>query len=111
MAQLMRNLSNFHAGDLAPGTTWQPQGRPPKGLDNLPHFVLLMIDGAVNANNFKYYEDLFYNYDNKSAVEKNAPLKATFFIEHEYCDYYMVEQLFVEGHEIALSSGEVTLSF
>ena len=94
---------------MAPGTAWQPQGKATKDIDNLPHFVLLMIDGAVNANNFKYYDDLFYNYDNKSAVESSSPLKATFFIEHEYCDYYMVEKLFVDGHEIALSSGKVNL--
>ena len=61
---------------MAPGTAWQPQGKPTKDIENLPHFVLLMIDGAVNANNFKYYDDLFYNYDNQSAVESSSPLKA-----------------------------------
>ncbi len=82
-------------GDLAPS----------QDLENVPQFVLLMVDGAINANNYKYYEDLFTKYDNKSEVENSLPLKATFFIEHEYCDYYMVEKLHVLGHEIALSSG------
>lgn len=81
---------------------------PNDDLDNVPQFILLMIDGAVNAQNFKYFDDLFMNYDNQSEVESSNPLKATFFIEHEYCDYYMVEKLHVQGHEIALSSGKLS---
>ena len=51
---------------------------PKKNFDDLPHFVLLMIDGAVNSNNFKYYDDLFQNYDNKSIVaEVEAAIEAT----------------------------------
>ena len=45
-------------------------------------------DGAVNNNNFFLFRD-FLNVSDK--------IRATFFIEHEYCDYYNVEQLYVAG--------------
>ncbi len=72
---------------------------PPTGKDSdpkqLPQFVLLTLDGAVNNNNYFLYRDLF------NVSEK---LRATFFLEHQYCDYYNVERLYVEGHEMAILS-------
>jgi hypothetical protein len=74
--------SNGEAGPVP------PPGKPPQ-------FVLLTIDGAVNSNNFDYYQSL---------LNTSEKLRATFFIEHEYCDYYSVERLYSAGNEIALSS-------
>eukprot|EP00095_Tigriopus_kingsejongensis_P011424 maker-scaffold953_size76948-snap-gene-0.7 protein:Tk11424 transcript:maker-scaffold953_size76948-snap-gene-0.7-mRNA-1 annotation:"conserved hypothetical protein" len=73
---------------------------PPLDVELLPQFVLLMIDGAINTNNFHFYSALLNNSD----FEPSKQIKATFFVQHEYCDYYMVESLYTAGHEIALSS-------
>nr|AQZ26778.1 chitin deacetylase 4 [Tigriopus japonicus] len=73
---------------------------PPVDPESIPQFILLMIDGAVNTNNFHFYQSLLNNTDQ----EEEKRLKATFFIQNEYCNYYMVERLYTEGHEIALSS-------
>lgn len=65
--------------------------------DDVPQFVIVMVDGAVNTNNYDFFKNL-WNRKNSTGV------KGTFFIQHEYCDYFMVEDLYVQGHEIALSS-------
>lgn len=75
--------------------------KPPVPLENAPQFILISIDGAVNNNNYEYYSKLLNN-DGVESEEKK--LKATFFVNAEYCDYYNVEQLYVAGHEIGLSS-------
>ncbi len=67
-----------------------PPAEDPK---KLPQFLLITIDGAVNNNNYHFFEDLL-----------GEDLRATFFIQHEYCDYYMVESLYARGHELALLS-------
>ncbi len=60
-----------------------------------PQFVLLTLDGAINNNNFGLFRD---------ALNVSSDIRATFFVEHNYCDYYQVEQLYNAGHEIALMS-------
>ncbi len=68
---------------------------PVPEAQELPQFILLTLDGAINNNNYYLFRDLF-NISDK--------IRATFFIENNYCDYYQVEQLYVEGHEIGLMS-------
>ncbi len=62
---------------------------------DLPQFILLTLDGAINNNNYHLFRDLF-NVSDK--------IRATFFVENNYCDYFQVEQLYTEGHEIGLMS-------
>lgn len=62
-----------------------------------PQIILLTFDGAVNLNNYEHYKRVF------TSTRKNpngCPIRGTFFISHEYCDYNMVQQLAHEGHEI-----------
>ena len=68
-----------------------------KPLEDSPQFIIMMVDGAVNTNNYDFFKNLW-------SRENNTGVKGTFFIQHEYCDYFMVEDLYVQGHEIALSS-------
>ncbi len=59
--------------------------------------MLLTFDGAINLNNFDHYKRVF------ASNRKNpngCPIRGTFFVSHEYCDYNMVQQLSHEGHEI-----------
>lgn len=60
--------------------------------------ILLTFDGAINHNNFDHYQKIF-NSDRLNP--NNCPLKGTFFISHEYCNYNMVQSLAHDGHEIA----------
>lgn len=63
-----------------------------------PQMIIMTFDGAVNHNNFDHYQKIF----SKDRVNPNScPLKGTFFISHEYCNYNMVQSLAHDGHEIA----------
>lgn len=60
--------------------------------------IIMTFDGAINHNNFDHYQKIF-NTDRLNP--NNCPLKGTFFISHEYCNYNMVQSLAHDGHEIA----------
>ncbi|XP_057341564.1 chitin deacetylase 1 [Microplitis mediator] len=72
----------------------------PGGLapEDTPQMILMTFDGAINHNNFDHYQKIF-NSDRLNP--NNCPLKGTFFISHEYCNYNMVQSLAHDGHEIA----------
>lgn len=66
-----------------------------------PQIILLTFDGAVNLNNFDHYKRVF----TESQTNPNGcPIRGTFFISHEYCDYNMVQYLAHEGHEIGVET-------
>lgn len=64
----------------------------------VPQMVIMTFDGAINHNNFDHYQKIF---DRDRLNPNNCPLKGTFFISHEYCNYNMVQSLAHDGHEIA----------
>jgi hypothetical protein len=82
-------LPNCHCG----GTS------VPGGLsrENVPQFVLLTFDDAVNTLNQQFYKDLFLNRRNPN----QCPIKSTFYVSHEWTDYSQVQDLYAAGHEIA----------
>lgn len=67
---------------------------------NTPQFVLLTFDDAVTVGNFPYYQQAFVGRRNRDG----CPAAATYFVSHEYTNYQMVNQLYNQGHEIALHS-------
>ncbi|XP_045762230.1 chitin deacetylase 8-like [Maniola jurtina] len=67
---------------------------------NVPQFVLLTFDDGVNIGNMVLYRQLLKNRFNSN----NCPAAATFFVTHEYTDYTMINELYNDGHEIALHS-------
>ncbi|EFA00992.1 chitin deacetylase 9 precursor [Tribolium castaneum] len=75
---------------------------PPEGLDleQIPQFVFLTFDDAVQITNYEIYTELFYNKTNPDG----CPVQATFFLSHEYTDYTKVHELYVNKQEIALHS-------
>jgi len=73
--------------------------------DQIPQFVLLTFDDAVNDLNKQFYEDLFGGRFNPNG----CPIKSTFYVSHEWTDYAQVQDLYADGHEIA--SHTVTHSF
>lgn len=62
-----------------------------------PQIILLTFDGAINLNNFDHYKRVFAQ-DRQNP--NGCPIKGTFFVSHEYCNYNMVQTLAHEGHEI-----------
>jgi len=73
--------------------------------DQIPQFVLLTFDDAVNDLNKQFYEDLFGGRFNPNG----CPIKSTMYVSHEWTDYGQVQDLYADGHEIA--SHTVTHSF
>ena len=54
--------------------------------DQIPQFVLLTFDDAVNDLNKQFYEDLFGGRFNPNG----CPIKSTFYVSHEWTDYAQV---------------------
>lgn len=76
------------------GGTEVPGGHSRK---NIPQFVLLTFDDAVNSLNQQFFKDLFANRKNPNG----CPLKSTFYVSHEWTDYSQVQDLYADGHEMA----------
>lgn len=77
--------------------------RIPGGLlaKETPQMVILAFSGALNVLNAEPFGYLL----NETRLNPNAcPIKATFFIPHEYTSYYYVQKLYGEGHEIAMQT-------
>uniref|UniRef100_A0A6P7H284 Uncharacterized protein LOC114345178 isoform X1 n=2 Tax=Diabrotica virgifera virgifera TaxID=50390 RepID=A0A6P7H284_DIAVI len=68
----------------------------------IPQMIMLTFDDAVNDDNWDLYSRVlfskFYQNPNK------CPIKATFFISHQYNNYQYTQKLWNEGHEIAIHS-------
>jgi len=61
-----------------------------------------MFDGAINTNNFEFYNTLLKITRNNDTGE--CPIRGTFFMIHNYNNYAMTEYFYSKGHEIAVSS-------
>lgn len=60
--------------------------------------VFPFFDDTIDKTNYYDYDQLFTNRTNPNG----APVSVTFFVSHEYTDYYLVHQLYKKGHEIAV---------
>ncbi|XP_067137811.1 chitin deacetylase 8-like [Centruroides vittatus] len=78
---------------------------PPSGMEakDVPQFVMLTFDSAVNFNNFIFYRELILRSGRKNK-KSGCPITATFFVSHEYTDYTLLNRLFSRGNEIAVHS-------
>ncbi|CAH1407765.1 unnamed protein product [Nezara viridula] len=65
--------------------------------EKTPQIILLTFDGAVNLNNYDHYKRVF-SPDRQNP--NGCPIRGTFFVSHEYCNYNMVQSLAHDGHEI-----------
>ncbi|XP_041971428.1 chitin deacetylase 8-like [Aricia agestis] len=74
----------------------------PGGLQarDTPQFVLLTFDNAVDTINTATYRNLLYWRTNSNQCKAGA----TFFINHEYSDYTLINELYNQGYEIGLKS-------
>jgi len=78
--------------------------RVPGGLapSEIPQFVMISFDGNVNSENFKLYQRIFNATERKNPNE--CPIKGTFFVSHEWNDYWLTNMLYAQGHEIATNA-------
>ncbi|XP_077546076.1 chitin deacetylase 7-like [Haemaphysalis longicornis] len=76
---------------------------PPAGLrvDDMPQFVILTFDDAVNALNMALYREILGNSTRKNK-RNGCGITATFFVSGDYLDYRAVNELHSWGNEIAL---------
>ncbi|XP_052751015.1 chitin deacetylase 8-like [Galleria mellonella] len=74
----------------------------PRGLQarDTPQFVLVTFDDNVNIINIDTYREVLYNRQNSNS----CPAGATFYVNHEYNNYQLVNELYNQGFEIALHS-------
>ncbi|XP_075985864.1 chitin deacetylase 8-like [Anticarsia gemmatalis] len=63
-----------------------------------PQFVTITFDDPVNPNNIEIYREILYNRKNSNG----CPAGATFYVNHEWNDYRLVNELYNQQFEIAL---------
>ncbi|XP_071527401.1 chitin deacetylase 7 isoform X2 [Panulirus ornatus] len=66
-----------------------------------PQMIMMTFDGAINDLNFETYNKIFL--DNRTSPN-GCPIRATFFVSHDYTNYQHVEKYYSRGHEIAVGS-------
>lgn len=66
-----------------------------------PQMVILAFSGALNVLNAEHFGYLL----NETRFNANGcPIKATFFVPHEYTSYFYVQKLYSQRHEISLQT-------
>uniref|UniRef100_A0A914XZ44 EGF-like domain-containing protein n=1 Tax=Panagrolaimus superbus TaxID=310955 RepID=A0A914XZ44_9BILA len=78
--------------------------KPPGNLDptQIPQFIVLTFDDAVNGKTAPNYKELFETPKYKNP--NGCPIKATFFVSHEWTNYDEVQWIARGGHELASNS-------
>ena len=66
--------------------------------------VVLTFDDAVNSEMWNLYADDLFPVNEPYRNPNGCPIRATFFLSHQYTNYQMVQRLWNDGHEIAVHS-------
>ncbi|KOB56571.1 Chitin deacetylase 5a, partial [Operophtera brumata] len=74
-----------------------PGGLQPR---DTPQFVTVTFDDGVNVINIETYRRILYNRLNPNG----CPAGTTFYVNHEYTNYQLINELYNQGYEIALHS-------
>merc|ERR1711942_2598 len=71
----------------------------PKDLpaETIPQFVMPTFDDSINPNVAEFYDKLFKDRKNPNG----CPIRGTFYVTHEWNDYWLTKKLYSEGREIA----------
>jgi hypothetical protein len=75
----------------------------PGGLapSDTPQMIILTFDDAITDRSINIYKSLF---DGKFRNPNGCPIKATFFVNHEWNNYDQTQWLHSNFHEIAVNS-------
>ena len=69
-----------------------------------PQMIVITIDDAVTERIHGLYNDTGSIFDGHIKNKNGCPIKATFYISHEFNKYDSVEWLAYNGHEIGVNS-------
>ncbi|CAG2121774.1 unnamed protein product, partial [Medioppia subpectinata] len=75
-------------------------------VSQMPQIILITFDDAINDINWHIYDEVFQPHRTNP---NGCPIRATFYVSHEWTDYGQVQTLYSRGHEMA--SHSVTHSF
>jgi len=84
-----------HAGSRVDVSVSPPGGLTPT---NTPQLVLMTFDDAVNDSSFNVVQQFLPGRVNPNGT----PIQATFFVSTRWSDYWLVNRLYAQGHEIAV---------
>lgn len=78
--------------------------RIPGGMDpsQTPQMIIITFDDAINVDNWDLYTSKIFLPHRKNP--NSCPIRATFYVSHQYTDYQKVQKLWNDGHEIAIHS-------
>ncbi|XP_015775863.1 PREDICTED: uncharacterized protein LOC107353975 [Acropora digitifera] len=84
---------------LPPNCRCSGDNRPPGGLmpKNTPQTIVVSFDDDVEKQYMDFYDQLFDGVRNPN----NCPAVGTLFVSHNYTNYYVVEDAYSRGYEIA----------
>lgn len=68
----------------------------------VPQMIILTFDDAINFENWELFTKVLLTPAKKNP--NGCPIKATFFLSHQYTNYQHVQKLWNDGHEIAVHS-------
>jgi peptidoglycan/xylan/chitin deacetylase (PgdA/CDA1 family) len=74
--------------------------QPPGGLraTNTPQIILITFDDSVHTASYAVCQQILTNRFNPNGT----PIQATFYVQSKWSDYRLVQQLYAQGHEIAI---------
>lgn len=67
-----------------------------------PQMIVLTFDDAINFENYDLFTTKLFTPNRKNP--NGCPIKATFFVSHQFTDYQNVQKIWNDGHEIAVHS-------
>lgn len=68
----------------------------------VPQMIVLTFDDAINDDNWELYSKSLFK---ESWTNPNGcPIRATYFVSHQYNNYQFTQKLWNDGHEIATHS-------
>lgn len=68
----------------------------------VPQMITLTFDDAINFENWDLYTQTLFTPERKNP--NGCPIRATFYVSHQYTDYAKTQKLWNDGHEIAVHS-------
>ena len=86
------------------GGTEIPGGLP---VGETPQMIMITFDDAVTNQNYHLYTSIFN--DGARRNPNGCPVRGTFYVSHEWSEYFLVQNLYGDGHEIGSHSISHTL--
>lgn len=67
-----------------------------------PQMILLTFDDAINFENFDFFTNKLFTANRKNP--NGCPIRATFYVSHQFTNYQQVQKMWNDGHEVAVHS-------